>query len=185
MAPESQSGGGSQELSARVGALEQAVQGLSAMLAEKLGIGNVTQSTAVTEAGYAADARQLNAALPGTLAHSVGQAQGRLLWKRQEFIEIGNEKGGDGERVATYRLSLAGCQEVCLRIYAKGYSPLFHKVLPVAGTTPYESIYVVDNNGYAWAGHVAVSGNEVSLHTYKNSTNIDSNYFQLMDAWAR
>lgn len=31
----------------------------------------VTQSTAVTEAGYAADARQLNAALPGTMANKI------------------------------------------------------------------------------------------------------------------
>lgn len=47
------------------------------MQAAKLDAGRVTQSTAVTEAGYAADARLLNAALPGTLAQKVGSLEER------------------------------------------------------------------------------------------------------------
>ena len=78
MARESQSGGGSQELITKVAVLEQTVNGLETALAGKLGIEKVTQSMAVTEAGYVADARQLNATLPGSFAHSMASAQEAL-----------------------------------------------------------------------------------------------------------
>ena len=107
MARESQSGGGSQELLASVAALGQTVQGLSALLEEKLDIAKVTQSTVVTEAGYAADARQLNAELPGTLAYSIAEAKkeaGRVKIHR----EAANLSYVDGRASYTTNLQAAG-----------------------------------------------------------------------------
>ena len=55
-------GGAAKALDSRVTALEGKIQ-------EKLDSAKVTDSTAVTQAGYAADARQLNPAVPGTAMH--------------------------------------------------------------------------------------------------------------------
>ena len=74
--PESQSGGGNSGLSSRIAALESR---LDEMQAAKLDAGRVTQSVAVTEAGYAADARQLNPANAGSLAAQVASLNGAYM----------------------------------------------------------------------------------------------------------
>ena len=90
-------GGGSQELITKVAVLEQIVNGLETALAGKLGIGKVTQSTAVTEAGYAADARQLNPAVSGSLANCVQSMEQSL-----------NIRKGKGYVFSTYATVVGG-----------------------------------------------------------------------------
>lgn len=66
-------GGAGQAVLNRIAALESGLASVRRSLAGKLDLNNVTQGTAVTEPGWAADARELNAAFAGTLAN---RAQG-------------------------------------------------------------------------------------------------------------
>lgn len=49
------------------------MQEVNAALAGKLDAGKVTQSGSVTQPGYAVDARQMNAAVEGTMAYELGK----------------------------------------------------------------------------------------------------------------
>lgn len=80
-------------------ALGQAVQGLSTALPGKLGVEKVTQSMAVTEAGYAADARQMNAALPGTAAYNIAASQAALSSRATDLENTVAMYTGLGEAV--------------------------------------------------------------------------------------
>lgn len=67
------SGGGiaSAEMLAMLAALEERTGRIEDVLGGKLDADKVTVNTAITQGGYAADARQLNPTIEGTLAHSV------------------------------------------------------------------------------------------------------------------
>lgn len=71
-------GGAERDLSARVAELESRVAELAAALAQKLDAGRVTQEATITQAGYAADARELNPANNGSLAHEVSKIRDAL-----------------------------------------------------------------------------------------------------------
>lgn len=83
-------GGGNQELISKVEALEQSIQGLRTELAGKLDIGNVTQSTGVTEAGYAADARQLNAHVPGSVMNLICGLRSDIDSQKSSIVYLGH-----------------------------------------------------------------------------------------------
>lgn len=148
----------------------------------------ISDATTVTEDnGLVLGAREKNAALDGTIMNNLIRLEEKGMWKVTDFSESSNVKEESGKRIVTYNIDLSGKNELLMNIYARSYSPMFFKVFPLTTNGMIESLYVIDNHGYTWSGHVSASikNNEVSFHTYKNSTNIDINYFQLVTAWTR
>lgn len=75
-------GGTSLELISRISALEDRVNNLAS---QKLDVSNVVQGTSVTEAGYAADARQMNPAISGSLAGKVSAVEDAVSSVSESF----------------------------------------------------------------------------------------------------
>lgn len=183
-------GGVNKELLDRIALLENEVSILKQKKASKTeyGMAQISDATDITtDVGFVLGAKEKNAAIPGSIMHSLKKAENNALWKHRAFNEDSNVKEASGKRIVTYSLDLSGCNELCMNIYAKTYSPMFYKVFPLCMNGMIDSLYLVDNRGYTWSGHVSVSINEgkIMLHTYKNSTNIDVNYFELVNAWTR
>lgn len=85
--------------------MESAVVDIHAALTGKLSMDRVTQNTAVTQAGYAADARQLNASMEGTFANRAEQEIGSI---KKSFYSLNLEDSillpyGADLNVAAYR----------------------------------------------------------------------------------
>lgn len=81
-------GGITQPVIDRITELEKKVNQINNALPGKLDASKVTNSTTVTEQGYAADARQLNPAVGGSLANSL-QKQGDEIDKCIKRVGIG------------------------------------------------------------------------------------------------
>ena len=71
-------GGADWGLYKQVEDLKAEMESLRSELSRKMDADRVTQSTSITQAGYAVDARQLNAAMDGTVAASVSKLEDRL-----------------------------------------------------------------------------------------------------------
>lgn len=71
-------GGADRDLRKQVEDLKAEMKSLRSELSRKMDAARVTQSTSITQAGYAVDARQLNAAMDGTVAASVSKLEDRL-----------------------------------------------------------------------------------------------------------
>ena len=179
-------GGGSQELLERVVALEETVQGLSAALAGKLGTEKVTQSTAVTEAGYAADARQLNPAVGGSLADRVENTTNRLLWKKLSLSEHSNVNG-ELMREVSYSADLSLAGEVCVSLIIKGSKPCGQFTFQLGLGTADKFIHFEEHNDYYWRGYLSVNKqeNRITVYTYKNNSDLERYYLTVGSAWAR
>lgn len=148
----------------------------------------ISDATDITkDIGFVLGAKEKNAAISGSIMHSLKQVENNARWRHREFNEASNVKEESGQRIVAYSLDLSGCNELLLNIYAKAYSPMFFKVFPLVTNGIAESLYVVDNHGYTWSGRVSASINEnkIMLLTYKDSTNIDINYFELVNVWTR
>ena len=75
----------------RMAALESGLAGLKTELQGRLSTDKVTRSGAVTEPGWAVDARELNAATAGTLANRVSGIQDRIGHFQSYHISVDNE----------------------------------------------------------------------------------------------
>lgn len=188
--PNCNRGGVNQGLLDRVASLESELAELKQKKSSATGYGlsMISDSASVTvDDGLVLSAKEKNAAVDGSIMQKIEQIRNMLLWSRRDFTEKSNVKEESGKRIVTYSMDFSGCSELCMNIYARAYSPMFYKTFPLVMNGMIENLYVVDNHGFTWAGNltVNVSKNEIALHTYKNSTNIDSNYFQLVAAWTR
>lgn len=75
----------------RIEKIEEKIKQMNVEMFEKLPINNVTNKTDITEDGYAADARQLNPALPETLS---AKLQDILKYPRiRKIVEIAAASG--------------------------------------------------------------------------------------------
>lgn len=93
-------GGTSQPVLDRIRDLENKYESLAQALPGKLDASKVTSSTTVTEMGYAADARQLNPAVAGSLA---GQVQSIKDNEANLYALKGGEIIPDGADLDTYK----------------------------------------------------------------------------------
>lgn len=89
-------GGAGQAVLNRIAALESELAGLKAELNGRLDANRVTQGTSVTESGWAADARQMNPAYPGSIAEKVEGNAGRISALSFRFA-LKAEAAGNGE----------------------------------------------------------------------------------------
>lgn len=79
-----------EQAQATIAELSTAKENILAELANKLNVDSVTQSTSVTTAGYAVDARELNASISGSLAKKIKSLETGAFTGHGTYVFDGN-----------------------------------------------------------------------------------------------
>lgn len=161
------------------------LEGLKASLSQ-YGSVKLSAATDVTDsAGLALPVTEKNPSIDGTLANEIEKIENRFLWTHRSNLVSSNVKNDSGQRVITYNIDLSGCKEVCIRIYARAYAPMFYRAFPLIDNSASEDLYVVDSHKFVWSGRISATRSEITVITHSNSTNIDTNYLEANNIWTR
>ena len=180
-------GGTSQPVLDRIKDLENKYESLAQALTGKLDASKVTGATTVTEIGYAADARQLNPAVAGSLSNELENVNRRFSWISLSFSERKNIKDGDLMRTVTYNADLSSANEICLNLSIKNSRPCGQFTFQLGLGTIDKFIYFVEHTEYYWRGYLSINKqeNKITISTYKNNSDLEHYYLIMVSAWIR
>ena len=121
--PQNKSGGGiTQSTIDRIEALENQYKTMIRLLSDKLDASKVTNAATVTEPGWAADARQANPSIEGSLASIVKNIENSLNWKH---VTLAKPFPDPGTEIEFEVPELSGSREIVAEIGVGGAPELY------------------------------------------------------------